>query len=182
MLFKNKCLLTFLALTLSYTCNALPEDQQQPISLEADQAKLNHQTGQAEYQGNVIITQGSAQLTADKVTLYSEDKQIVRMKAFGKPAHYQQTLQAGEEVTHITGNALDLNLKEQTAHVSGQGKVYRGTGLSLTGERIHYSLKTGELMASSDNTSETSTKGRVKMTILPTNNTSPSKSEAAQEN
>lgn len=143
--------------------HALPEDKTQPIQLEADQAKLNNQSGISEYQGNVVITQGTAKLKADRVILHTVNNQVVRMEAFGSPARYEQVLKPNEPPTHIEGDTLDLKIADQIAEVIGNGKVLKGSD-ALSSERITYSLKTGELNATK---SEKDTESRVKFIFHP---------------
>ena len=158
----------FSCLLLSLTCLnsafALPEDRTKPIELEADQAKLNNQTGIAEYHGNVVIIQGTAELRADKVILHTVNNEVTRMEAFGTPAKYQQILQPGEEPTHIEGLTLDLMVTKDLAKAIGNGKVYRGSDI-LESETITYSLKSGELNAVRSENSDSNS--RVKMIFHP---------------
>ncbi|MCZ7019093.1 LptA/OstA family protein, partial [Salmonella enterica] len=48
---------------------ALPNDSQQPIHIQADDAQLDDKQGIATYKGDVIITQGSMKITGNTVTL-----------------------------------------------------------------------------------------------------------------
>lgn len=170
-----KPLIVMFALLHSMNIYALPEDRNQPIQLEADQAYLNNQTGKAEYTGNVIIIQGTAKLTADKVIIHSQNNEITRMEAFGELAHYQQIINQGEEATHIEGNKLDIELAKDLATVTGNGKVSRGKDV-FTGKIIRYGLKSGELKVSGsdvqDANSNESSPGRVKLIFHPQNTSS----------
>lgn len=169
MTFRNKVFAPLLLLTVicSPSVFALPEDRTQPITLEADQAKLNNETGVAIYTGNVVVTQGTAKLHADRVILHSVNNEVTRMEAFGEPAKFQQILKAGEQPTHIEGKELDLKVAEEIAEVTGNGTVYKGDD-RLTGERITYSLKTGELHASKNpSSSQDESDSRVKMIFHP---------------
>ncbi|GLQ31298.1 lipopolysaccharide transport periplasmic protein LptA [Litoribrevibacter albus] len=164
MTFKSKLsIASFLLLLISAPLYALPEDKTQPIQLEADQAKLNNETGISEYLGNVVIIQGTAQLRADRVILHTANNEVVRMEAFGSPAKYQQILQPNEPPTHIEGNTLDLKIADQLAEVTGNGKVFKGED-KLSSEKITYSLKTGELNATK---SENSSDSRVRFIFHP---------------
>lgn len=178
MTFKSKLLTPLFLLTLfsANTAIALPEDRNQPIELEANQAKLNNETGIAEYTGNVIITQGTAKLEADRVILYSVNNEVTRMKAFGEPAKYQQILKLGEQPTHIEGKVLDLKVAEEIAEVTGNGVVYKDKD-RLSAEKIIYSLKTGELNAKKNqNGSQDTTDRPIKMIFYP-----PKKEETPQQ-
>ena len=170
MTFRNKILAPFFLISFVWSSSALalPEDKTKPIELEANQAKLNNQSGLAEYTGNVVITQGTAKLEADRVILHSENNQIKRMEAFGAPAKYQQILNAGEQPTYIEGKTLDLKVDQELIEITESGAIYQGND-RLTGEKIIYSLKTGELKAGEHNTDQTQQNSdtRVKMIFHP---------------
>jgi len=44
----------------------IPDDRSQPIQLEASRGQLDQKTGISVYEGNVVITQGSMRLAADR--------------------------------------------------------------------------------------------------------------------
>jgi|TARA_B110000908_G_scaffold165195_2_gene214258 lipopolysaccharide export system protein LptA len=69
---------------------ALPDDRQQPISIESDYAERNEKTGRTVYRGNVVISQGSVLIEAEEITLHVENSKISRIECTGKPASYQQ--------------------------------------------------------------------------------------------
>lgn len=48
---------------------ALPDDRNQPIRIQADDAQLDDKNGVATYKGDVIITQGSMKVTGNTVTI-----------------------------------------------------------------------------------------------------------------
>ncbi|MEB0151312.1 LptA/OstA family protein, partial [Pseudomonas sp. CCC2.2] len=48
---------------------ALPNDNKQPIRIQADEAQLDDKQGVATYKGDVIITQGSMKITGNTVTI-----------------------------------------------------------------------------------------------------------------
>ena len=72
------------------TAHALPSDRQATIAIESDRAQLNEKTGVTEYQGAVVIKQGSLLIEADQVTIYSTNGEANKIICIGKPAHYQQ--------------------------------------------------------------------------------------------
>ncbi|MEY3041343.1 MAG: hypothetical protein RLZZ174_425, partial [Pseudomonadota bacterium] len=52
-------LVLLVLLALASVSHALPEDEQQPIEIEADRAELDDATGTATYSGAVRLDQGS---------------------------------------------------------------------------------------------------------------------------
>jgi len=82
--------LALLGSALAMPCIALPDDRQQPISIESDYAERNEKTGRTVYRGNVVISQGSVLIEAEEITLHVENSKISRIESTGKPASYQQ--------------------------------------------------------------------------------------------
>ena len=70
---STKQTLLFLTLTLISVTTplwALSTDKQKPVEVEADNFNLDDAKKITVYSGNVIITQGSMEIIADKVTIY----------------------------------------------------------------------------------------------------------------
>ena len=69
---------------------ALPDDRQQAIEINADQAVINEQANAATYTGSVDVRQGSFQLQADQLDISLDaDGAVSRMQAKGQPARFQ---------------------------------------------------------------------------------------------
>ena len=105
------------------TAHALPSDQNQPVSLEADRATYNERTGITTYTGNVLITQGTIKIEADSIVVnLTSNRGIKDATAQGRPARFQQQISndkgiargEGQRVVYdaqagivtLTGNAL----------------------------------------------------------------------------
>ena len=64
---------------------ALPNDQEQPIRIQADDAQLDDKNGVATYKGDVIITQGSMKITGNTVTITRTQRRHRRGDLGGQP-------------------------------------------------------------------------------------------------
>nr|BFE91414.1 hypothetical protein GCM10020185_19500 [Pseudomonas brassicacearum subsp. brassicacearum] len=76
---------------------ALPDDRNQPIRIQADDAQLDDKNGVATYKGDVIITQGSMKVTGNTVTITrtpSGDIDVVT--SVGNLAYFEQLQTAGD--------------------------------------------------------------------------------------
>ena len=62
-------LLSLSAALGSVSAWALPNDNEQPIRIQANEAQLDDKQGIATYKGDVIITQGSMKITGNTVTI-----------------------------------------------------------------------------------------------------------------
>ena len=71
---------------LSAAAVALPDDREKTISIESDSAERNEKTGLTVYQGNVIISQGSILIEADKITLHYQGSHwhLIRSTSLGR--------------------------------------------------------------------------------------------------
>ncbi len=71
---------------------ALPNDQEQPIRIQADDAQLDDKDGVATYKGDVIITQGSMKVTGNTVTITrTPTGDIDVVTSVGNLAYFEQT-------------------------------------------------------------------------------------------
>jgi lipopolysaccharide export system protein LptA len=84
-------------LLLPHLAFALNTDKNQPIQLEADSVDIDEATGVSIYQGNVIVTQGSLKLWADKMWIYRKNGITERIVTKGDPTHFRQLEDSGEE-------------------------------------------------------------------------------------
>ena len=95
--------LLLLGLLMPTLLQALTSDKNQPMTLEADSVSIDDSTGVSLYEGNVLITQGSLKLWADRLWIYRRDGKTVKLVSEGKPTHFQQLTDDKEE---IRGRAL----------------------------------------------------------------------------
>lgn len=118
---------------------SLPEDREQPIHIESNRAERQERTGLTIYEGDVVITQGTIRLEADKVVVHSENNQAVRLEATGNPARYQQILEHGDPPVHARSLLIDYRMKEDKLILSRDAQLEQ-EGSTITGERIEYDL------------------------------------------
>lgn len=157
----HKGLLAAVLLLLSGNLCALPSDQEQPISYQADRAERDNQLGTTTLEGTVIMQRGSIRIEADRVIIEDRDDKIAVIIAMGNPARYQQTPREGADPVVASANTLEYRLAEQRLHLIGQASLVQG-GSSLTGTRIDYDVNQSVVTAGSDNLNRSE---RVRMII-----------------
>lgn len=130
-------LLALLALGAPGVALALPEDREQPIHIEADEALRDEKQGFTRYTGNVKMDQGSLHIEADQITIYHVGEEADRILATGKPAHLQQQpdpekgiIKARAENIEYMKNEQRIELR-QSAHIEQDGSI-------VTGDSIDY--------------------------------------------
>jgi len=128
-------LLLALAQTNSHA-DDLADNAIEKIFIDADQMKLNIETGYSVYTGNVKITQGELKLTGDKVTVQQGSKTVERITVAGKPAFYNHVTDDGENIQAQSEHMLyvasenklvmtiNASLKQPEHQVSSQKIIY----------------------------------------------------------
>jgi lipopolysaccharide export system protein LptA len=78
-------------------------DSNEPISIEADRMRADDQKQTAEFDGRVVLTQGTFQLHADKLTVRKDANGFQHGTAVGDPATFRQKREGTDE--WISGEA-----------------------------------------------------------------------------
>ena len=113
-------------------------DTTAPVEVTAESLRVNQDTGEAVFTGNVLIGQGEMRLSADSVTVvYAEGGQssIRSLNATGGV-----TLVSGPDAAEAAEAAYDV--EKGTVVLTGDAIVTRGESV-LAGDRIEVSLKDG---------------------------------------
>lgn len=116
--------------------NIYAADSVEKVVISADHMRLNIESGNSVYTGNVRISQGKLVLSGDKVTLEQDNNEIERIIVIGKPARYNHVTEKGEtikaESEHMVYNAsqnklimtINARLQQPEHQVSSQKIVY----------------------------------------------------------
>ncbi len=150
---------------------ALSSDKKQPIELEADSADLDKRKGISIYYGNVILTQGSMRLQADKLILYQDkNNRLSKMKAFGKPAHFKQRPDGQAQDIQAKANKMVYDVKKHLVTLYGDAVLYQNNN-AFQSQLIVYDTQKDIVKAGSVQNPSTSdslpAKARVRIIIQP---------------
>ncbi|WP_375172288.1 lipopolysaccharide transport periplasmic protein LptA [Marinobacter sp.] len=168
-----------LTLVLSSQASAFNLDSDLPITVSADNARLDDAQGIATYTGDVELVQGKTRLTAERVVLYRDINGLSRIEASGQPARYQQPTRDGQGETDaraldITWSASDEQLTfEREAIIEQNGNLFRG-------DVIHYDTVRRVVTAQGGDTTGSGS-GRVEMVIQPRSTRSRQGSDGSSE-
>lgn len=141
---------------------ALSEDVEQPVNIEADSVTFDNNNGIADYEGNVIITQGSLKILASKVHIQAPEHEISTVTAFGSPLQLSQKMDDGQMIKG-QGNKMTYDVKNKVMILTGDAKLEQGEDV-ISNNYIKYLPDTGKLHAGGKKNS-----GRVKAIFHPTN-------------
>jgi lipopolysaccharide export system protein LptA len=141
---------------------ALPDDQNQPINVQADSAEKIKE--KVYYRGNVTMTQGTITIKGETVTVESLNNKVQRLIADGEPAHFSQKPDLDKGLINATADNIDYQLVSDTVLLTKNANVEQ-TDSSISGERIEYDIKAQRVRASGlGGAGDT---GRVRMTLQP---------------
>lgn len=115
-----------------------------PVEITADQAVFEQSAGTGVYRGNAELVQGNRHLYADEIRLFTENEQLMRVEATGKPVRMNE----GEELeAHARNLVYDLHNRQLVltgdAYVKHQGNTFEGA-------RVQYNLDSRRVDASSE--------------------------------
>lgn len=166
--------LTLLALvTTPLTALSLPDDWQQAMTILSDTAEIDRRAGTVIYEGNVILTQGTLKIQAERLLVLRDGDSLEKAVAEGSPALYEQQIEAGKPVTTAHGNRIDYYTVERRITLRGDAELQQDGNL-FSGDQITYDMASETVKASGNqaisdsvDNSETTPDGRIKVVIQP---------------
>ena len=144
-----KLLLIGSLLATSLPALALTGDSDKPVNINSANQALDMQGNVATFTGNVIVTQGSIKITADKVvvTRPGGDSKKTVVDAYGNPATFYQLQDDGKPVK---GHAAKMHYELAKDFVELTGNAYiEQLDSNVKGDRITYLVKEQKMQASS---------------------------------
>jgi lipopolysaccharide export system protein LptA len=126
-----------LALSGASVC-AEKADRSKPMTLESDQpCNLNLQKQTSVCSGNVVISQGTLQIRADRLELRETPEGYQVALAIGsaaKPASYRQKRDGSDEMVEGQGQRIDYDSRAGTLRFEGSAVVRRMRGATVSDE------------------------------------------------
>ncbi|MGO3446218.1 MAG: lipopolysaccharide ABC transporter substrate-binding protein LptA [Kluyvera intermedia] len=155
MKFRTNKLSLKLALASAILAASLPAlaktgDTDQPIHIESDQQSLDMQGNIVTFTGNVVVTQGTIKINADKVvvTRPADQKGKEVIDGYGNPATFYQMQDNGKPVK---GHASKMHYELQNDFVILTGNAYlEQLDSNIKGDKITYLVKEQKMQAFSD--------------------------------
>lgn len=166
---KNPELILLAALLATIpTAMALDTDRQQPLKIVADTALLDDKAGTATYTGNVVLTQGTLKINAEKLHIRTDQGKVDKVSAEGDPANFSQVPAADQAAVVATARSIEYRVREQTLILKRTASIVQKENV-FKGEEIVYEIQSQRLKAVGQSTQTPKGeegKGRVEM-ILP---------------
>jgi lipopolysaccharide export system protein LptA len=144
---------------------ALEDDQQQPLQIEADAVELDERELLSLYIGHVQVKQGTLELSADEVLVrHYPDRQPQRIIAIGQPATYEQIMDDQNKKVHGRALRMEYEADRDEIVLIDEAVLVQGKD-RFSSDRIVYNRTSERVLAG------TSAHGqkRVKIIIHPQN-------------
>jgi lipopolysaccharide export system protein LptA len=138
--------------------SALSGDRDQPMTLEADSVSIDEGTGVSLYEGNVVITQGSLKLWADRLWIHRREGKTEKMISEGAPTRFRQLTDEGQE---IKGRALraEFYIDRDELLLFDEAELEQGAD-QFRNDRILYNRATSQVKAGA------SAKGKERVQVI----------------
>lgn len=158
---KIKFAVLFIALA-SQSAFALKDDAEQPLNIISKEQIADFESNKAIFIKDVVATQGSMELHADKAELTrNREGELQEVKAYGRPATFKQKQDDGK-IVHSQSSIIQYLPEKNLLILIGRATIWQDNS-HVDGERIEYNTVTRQLKASNEN----SQGGRVQSTFLP---------------
>lgn len=141
-------------------------DRDKPVNIESDTLRVDDAKQAATYEGNVVLTQGTLLLTADRLDVRQDDNGFNSGEAHGltKPVYFRQKQEARDQYVEGVGKRIDYDALTDIVKLIGNARLKRGDE-EVRGNLIIYDAKTETYRAVG--TEPTGATGRVRAVIKP---------------
>ncbi len=167
-------LMSYALLSLSlfgYSSFTLAEsaDRDKPIDLEADSVKVDDAKQISTYSGNVILTQGTLLIRADKLIVREDSAGFQHSTSLGNPTTFKQKREGKNEYMEGSAQRIEYDGRMDKVQLYTKAWVKRGEDI-VHGDYISYDANAeyAEVIGGTKSTDGT-TSGRVHATIQPKN-------------
>lgn len=162
-LFLSLCLLF-----ASHLAFAEKADRDKPIDIEADNLTSNDAKKISTYTGNVVLTQGTLEIHADKLIVREDQEGFQHSTATGNPTTFRQKMEGKDEYIQGSGQRIEYNGRMDKVQLYVKAWVKRGEDI-VHGDYIMYdaSAEYAEVIGGPKAATAENPKGRVHAVIQP---------------
>ncbi len=143
-------------------------DREEPVNIEADRMSLDDLRKESVFEGNVVLTQGTLTLKADRITVKQDQQGFSSGIALGKPASFRQKRDGTDEVIEGFGDRVEYDGKGEKVQLFTNARIKRGED-EVKGDYISYNSVTEfyEVIGTKGATTASPSGQRVKAVIQP---------------
>ncbi len=168
---KSHFVIFFMGMLLLVPALAERADRDKPSHLESDRATVQDANKLATFIGNVVLTQGTLVIRADKMTVKEDASGFQYATAFGNLASFRQKRDGMDEYVEGWGERMEYDSKADKMQLFKKARLKRGQD-EVHGDYIAYDAinEFFQVTSNNDGTStqtNTNTNGRVRVVIQP---------------
>ncbi len=112
-------------------------DKDQPVHLESDRATVQEANKLATFTGNVVLTQGTLIIRADKMTVKEDANGFQHATAFGNLASFRQKRDGKDEYVEGWSERMEYDSKADKVELFKKARLRRGQD-EVYGDYISY--------------------------------------------
>lgn len=112
-------------------------DRDKPIDLEADTVKVDDSKGISTYSGNVILTQGTLVIRADKLIVREDNLGFQHSTSLGNPTTFKQKMEGKNEYMEGSAQRIEYDGRMDKVQLYTKAWVKRGADI-VHGDYIMY--------------------------------------------
>ena len=153
---NNTCMIKmikffYISLLLCLTKIAFAEkaDREKPIEIESDTMTVDDTKNTSTYQGDVILTQGTLIIRADKLVVREDNQGFQHSTSIGNPTTFKQKRDGLDEYIEGIGQRIDYDGHMDKVHIYKDATVKRGNDVVM-GDYIVYDANAEIAQAMSD--------------------------------
>jgi lipopolysaccharide export system protein LptA len=168
-----RSILFAIGLMASLCAHAEKSDRDQPIELEADTVTVNDAKKISTYTGNVILTQGTLVIRADKMVVHEDAEGFQHSTSTGNPTTFKQKREGKNEYMEGSAQRIEYDGRMDKVQLYTRAWVKRSEDI-IHGDYISYDANAeyAEVLGGTKSESNPGS-GRVKAIIQPKNKTAP---------
>jgi lipopolysaccharide export system protein LptA len=161
-------ILSLCLLCVSSMALAEKADRDKPIDLEADSLTTNDAKKISTYTGNVILTQGTLAIHADKLIVREDKDGFQHSTSTGNPTTFRQKMEGKDQFIQGSGQRIEYDGRMDKVQLYTQAWVKRGEDI-VHGDYIMYdaSSEFAEVIGGPQAATPSNPKGRVRAIIQP---------------
>lgn len=133
--------IALLLVSLTPGARAEKADREKPVNLEADRLVVDDAKKISTYEGNVVLSQGSLLIRADKLTVRQDARGSYEATAYGNPAHFREKREGYDEFIEGYGQRIEYNDAAKRLELFGAARMTRGQD-QVRGAYISYDANT----------------------------------------
>lgn len=159
-----------LVLAASLPARAERADRDKPINLEADRVTIDDAKKISTFEGNVVLTQGTLVIRADRMIVREDPQGFNHGIAYGNLAKFRQKRDGVDEYVEGEAERIEYDGRAERLQLFNRAFMKRGAD-EVRGSYISYDQPTEffRVTGAADNTAGGASQGRVRAVIQPRN-------------